>query len=186
MSEFQDGPVIGGPPPLPKVFPLLPLRDIVVYPHMVVPLFVGREKSIKALEEAMGKDKDLLVAAQRQAKTNNPTPDDIYPVGTLASIVQMLRLPDGTIKLLIEGKKRARITRYLENPDYFQVEVEEILPAYGEPKEVEALMRGLQNAFEVYVKLNKKVPPEMLHSVAGIDDPERLADTIAAHLGVKL
>ncbi|NOZ86922.1 MAG: endopeptidase La [Deltaproteobacteria bacterium] len=186
MQDHNGNPGFGEVPPLPKVYPLLPLRDIVVYPHMVVPLFVGRDKSIKALEEAMSKDKDLLVAAQRQAKTNNPNPEDIYQVGTMASIIQMLRLPDGTIKLLIEGKQRAKIVRYLDNKDFFQVEVLVIKPEYGDPKEVEALMRGLHNTFEVYVKLNKKVPPEMLHSVAAIDDPERLADTVAAHLGVKL
>jgi len=186
MTEKPDRPTTGGPPPAPRPYPLLPLRDIVVYPHMVVPLFVGREKSIRALEDAMNRDKDILVAAQREAKTNDPKPDDIYRVGTLASIIQMLRLPDGTIKVLIEGKRRAEVTSFLPNPSFFQVEVKVLRPRAGDDKESEALMRGLHSAFEVYVKLNKKIPPEMLHSVASIDDPERLADTVAAHLGVKL
>jgi ATP-dependent Lon protease len=166
--------------------PLLPLRDIIVFPHMVVPLFVGRQKSIKALEEAMNKQKFILLAAQREAKTNEPAEEDIYRVGTLGTVVQLLRLPDGTVKVLVEGKKRARIIRYLDESEYFLVLAEEIEEGCEKTTEVEALIRSVNSTFENYVKLNKKIPPEMIMSVAAIDDPARLADTIVAHLGVKL
>jgi len=166
--------------------PLLPLRDIIVFPHMVVPLFVGRQKSIRALEEAMNKQKFILLAAQREAKTNEPAEEDIYRVGTLGTVVQLLRLPDGTVKVLVEGKKRARIQRYLEETEYFLVVAEEIDEQCEKSTEVEALIRSVNSTFENYVKLNKKIPPEMIMSVASIDDPARLADTIVAHLGVKL
>src|SRR5512147_23029 len=166
--------------------PLLPLRDIIVFPHMVVPLFVGRQKSIKALEEAMNKQKFILLAAQREAKTNDPGEDDIYRVGTLGSVVQLLRLPDGTVKVLVEGKKRARVLRYVDQSDYFLVEAEEIEEVCPKTTEIEALTRSINSTFEHYVKLNKKIPPEMIMSVASIEEPARLADTIVAHLGVKL
>ncbi|MDP2600334.1 MAG: endopeptidase La [Deltaproteobacteria bacterium] len=166
--------------------PLLPLRDIVVFPHMVVPLFVGREKSIAALEDAMNKEKDILLAAQVNAKTNDPKPDDIYKIGTLASIIQLLRLPDGTVKVLIEGKRRARIQQFLPSQNYFLVEAEAIDETLDKTIELEALMRGVKTTFEQYVKLNKRIPPEMLASVSSIDDPARLADTIVAHLALKL
>jgi ATP-dependent Lon protease len=166
--------------------PLLPLRDIIVFPHMVVPLFVGRQKSIKALEEAMNKQKFILLAAQREAKTNDPGEDDIYRVGTLGSVVQLLRLPDGTVKVLVEGKKRARVLRYIDQSEYFLVEAEEIEEVCPKNTEIEALTRSINSTFEHYVKLNKKIPPEMIMSVASIDDPARLADTIVAHLGVKI
>src|SRR5262250_858142 len=166
--------------------PLLPLRDIIVFPHMVVPLFVGRQKSIRALEEAMNKQKFILLAAQKDAKTNEPAEADIYKVGTLGSVVQLLRLPDGTVKVLVEGKKRARITRYVAHPDFFLVEAEEIEEACESSTEIEALCRSVNSTFENYVKLNKKIPPEMIMSVASITDPSRLADTIVAHLGIKL
>ena len=166
--------------------PLLPLRDIIVFPHMVVPLFVGRQKSIRALEEAMNKQKFILLAAQKDAKTNDPAEDDIYRVGTFGTVVQLLRLPDGTVKVLVEGKKRARVTRYLANAEYFLVEAEAIEEVCGKSTEVEALIRSVNSTFENYVKLNKKIPPEMIMSVASIDEPARLADTIMAHLGIKL
>ncbi len=166
--------------------PLLPLRDIIVFPHMVVPLFVGRQKSIRALEEAMNRQKFILLAAQKDAKTNEPAEADIYRVGTLGTVVQLLRLPDGTVKVLVEGKKRARIQRYVPNPDYFLVEVEEIEEVCAQTTEIEALCRSVNSTFESYVKLNKKIPPEMIMSVASITDPARLADTIVAHLGIKL
>ena len=166
--------------------PLLPLRDIIVFPHMVVPLFVGREKSIAALEEAMNKEKDVLLVAQVNAKTNDPRDEDIYKVGTLGTIIQLLRLPDGTVKVLIEGKRRARIKRFVPHPSYFLVEVEEIIENREVTVEMEALIRSIKNSFETYVKLNKRIPPEMLASVATIDDPSRLADTIVAHLTLKL
>ena len=169
-----------------KQVPLLPLRDIVIFPHMVVPLFVGREKSIHALEEAMNSEKDILLVAQINAKTNDPKPDDIYKVGTLGTIIQLLRLPDGTVKVLVEGKRRGRILQYLSYEKAFVVEVEEIVEDRSLNIEIEALMRSLKSTFETYVKLNKRIPPEMLASVAVIDDPARLADTVIAHLHLKL
>jgi ATP-dependent Lon protease len=181
-NDKRDASVPGGG----MRVPLLPLRDIIVFPHMVVPLFVGRQKSIKALEEAMNKQKYILLAAQREAKTNEPSEDDIFRVGTLGTVVQLLRLPDGTVKVLVEGKKRARILRYLEEAEFFLVAAEEIEEPCEKSTEVEALIRSVNSTFENYVKLNKKIPPEMIMSVASIDDPARLADTIVAHLGIKL
>ncbi|TMA09600.1 MAG: endopeptidase La, partial [Deltaproteobacteria bacterium] len=169
-----------------RTVPLLPLRDIIVFPHMVVPLFVGREKSIAALEEAMSHDKDILLAAQKKAKTNEPAPDDIFEIGTLGTILQLLRLPDGTVKVLVEGKRRARIRRYSTQDKFFLVEAEEVDEISERNVEVEALVRSVHATFEAYVKLNKRIPPEMLMSVATIDDPARLADTIVAHLSLKL
>src|SRR6266436_6036157 len=166
--------------------PLLPLRDIIVFPHMVVPLFVGRQKSIRALEEAMNQQKFILLAAQKDAKPNDPAEDDIYRVGTLGTVVQLRRLPDGTVKVLVEGKKRARVMRYLSNAEYFLVEAEALEEVCNKSTEVEALIRSVNATFETYVKLNKKVPPEMIMSVSSIDEPARLADTIVAHLGIKL
>jgi ATP-dependent Lon protease len=162
--------------------PLLPLRDIIVFPHMVVPLFVGREKSIAALEQAMRHDRYVLLAAQKQAKTNAPGPDDIYRVGTLGTIVQLLRLPDGTVKVLVEGKRRARVTAFRPREDYFLVDFELLTESCEESIEIEALMREVQGTFENYLKLNKQIPPEMLMTVQGIEDPSRLADTIVVHL----
>ncbi|MFQ5852396.1 MAG: endopeptidase La [Candidatus Binatia bacterium] len=166
--------------------PLLPLRDIIVFPHMVVPLFVGRQKSIRALEEATQKQGLIFLSSQKDARTNDPTENDIYPVGTLGSVVQMLKLPDGTVKVLVEGKKRARVVRYLSHPDFFLVAVEDIEEVLGQNTEVEALVREVHRTFESYVKLKKKIPPEMVMSVSSIDSPSRLADTIVCHLGIKL
>lgn len=174
----EDGDVV--------LVPLLPLRDIVVFPHMVVPLFVGRERSIAALEESVSKEKDILLTAQVNAKTNDPRQEDIYNVGTLASIIQLLRLPDGTVKVLVEGKKRAEIKQYVPNDNFFLVETEVMKEVESMTVEIEAMMRGVKTAFENYVKLNKRIPPEMLASVAQIDDPSRLGDTIVAHLTLKL
>ncbi len=168
------------------VIPLLPLRDIVVFPHMVVPLFVGREKSIAALEEAVNKEKDIILAAQINAKTNDPKQEDIYKMGTLASIIQLLRLPDGTVKVLVEGKTRGMVKQFIPNANFFMVEAESIGEEVEVTVETEAIMRGVKAAFEQYVKLNKRIPPEMLASVSTIDDPSRLADTIVAHLNLKL
>ncbi len=165
-----------------KVVPLLPLRDIIVFPHMVVPLFVGREKSINALEEAMSHNKEILLAAQRKAKTNDPTPEDIFPVGTIGTIIQLLRLPDGTVKVLVEGKRRAKIKRFISNDEFFLCDVSVIEEDPVASVEVEALMRSVQSTFEMYVKLNKRIAPEMLMTVQTIDDPSRLADTIVVHL----
>src|SRR6187551_1243303 len=165
-----------------RTVPALPLRDIIVFPHMVSQLFVGREKSIAALDEAMARDKEIFLAAQKSAKTNEPTPDDIYAVGTVGTIVQLLRLADGTFKVLVEGRQRARVKRYNDSNDFFSVEIEEIAEAGTADVEVEALIRSVQSTFEVYVKLNKKVQPEVLMSVQSIDDASRLSDTIAANL----
>src|SRR6266487_621430 len=170
----------------PTRVPLLPLRDIIVFPHMVVPLFVGRQRSIKALEEATQKQSLIFLSSQKDAKTNDPSEDDIYKIGTLGSVVQMLKLPDGTVKVLIEGKKRARVARFASNSDFFLVEVEEAPEVVERNTEVEALVREVHTTFENYVKLKKKIPPEMVMSVSSIDDPGRLADTIVAHLGIKL
>src|SRR5688500_1104438 len=165
-----------------RTLPALPLRDIIVFPHMVSQLFVGRDKSIAALDEAMARDKDVFLAAQKSAKTNEPTPDDIYTVGTIGTIVQLLRLADGTVKVLVEGRQRARVKRYAETRDYFLVEADEIEESLVSDVEVEALIRSVQSTFEVYVKLNKKVQPEVLMSVQSIDDASKLSDTIAANL----
>ncbi|OGP47519.1 MAG: endopeptidase La [Deltaproteobacteria bacterium GWF2_42_12] len=166
--------------------PLIPLRDIVIFPHMVVPLFVGRDKSIKALELAMTQDKSVLLAAQKKAKTDDPAQDDIYKVGTLGNILQLLKLPDGSVKVLVEGKKRARIKEFLPSPECFIVKVDEVNEELDDTLETEALTRNLVKAFETYVKLNKKIPPEMIMSVSSMEDPARLADTISAHLVIKL
>jgi ATP-dependent Lon protease len=166
--------------------PLLPLRDIIVFPHMVVPLFVGRQRSIKALEEATQKQSPIFMSSQKDAKTNEPTEEDIYKIGTLGTVVQMLKLPDGTVKVLIEGKKRAKIVRFINNPDFFLAEVEDAQEIVERNPEVEALTREVHTTFENYVKLKKKIPPEMVMSVSSIDDPGRLADTIVAHLGIKI
>ena len=166
--------------------PLLPLRDIIVFPHMVVPLFVGRQRSIKALEEATQRQSLIFLSSQKDAKTNEPAEDDIYRIGTLGSVVQMLKLPDGTVKVLIEGKKRAKVARFVANPDFFLVEVEDVPEMIDRNTEIEALVREVHTTFENYVKLKKKIPPEMVMSVSSIDDPGRLADTIVAHLGIKL
>src|SRR5262252_8830150 len=172
----------GAPGVRRRVVPLLPLRDIIVFPHMVSQLFVGRERSINALDAAMTRDKDIFLAAQKNAKTNEPAPDDIFQTGTLGTVMQLLRLPDGTVKVLVEGKKRARTKKFVQTDEFFLVEVEEVPELAPHSVEVEALMRSVQAAFEMYVKLNKKVQPEVLMSVQTIDDPARLSDTIVANL----
>src|SRR6476646_11753518 len=164
-------------PPRPGAVrvPLLPLRDIIVFPHMVVPLFVGRQRSIKALEEATQKQGPIFLSSQKDAKTNEPTEEDIYKIGTLGTVVQMLKLPDGTVQVLIEGKKRAKVARFIANPDFFLVEVEDAPEVVERNTEVEALVREVHTTFENYVKLKKKIPPEMVMSVSSIDEPGRLA-----------
>jgi ATP-dependent Lon protease len=164
------------------VLPLLPLRDIIVFPNMISQLFVGRERSIAALEEAMSRDKEIFLAAQRHAKTNEPSADDIFLVGTIGDIRQLLRLPDGTVKVLVEGKRRARIQRYVQTSPCFVVETESLPEVEASDVTAEALMRSVQATFETYVKLNKKVQPEVLMSVQAIDEGSRLADTIIANL----
>ncbi|RBA23449.1 endopeptidase La [Herminiimonas fonticola] len=166
--------------------PLLPLRDVVVFPHMVIPLFVGRPKSIKALEAAMEQGKSIMLAAQKAAAKDEPSADDIYEIGCVANILQMLKLPDGTVKVLVEGAQRARIHHISELDTHFVADLTPIESEAGDESEVEAMRRAIVQQFDQYVKLNKKIPPEILTSLAGIDDAGRLADTIAAHLPLKL
>ncbi len=166
--------------------PVLPLRDVVVYPHMVIPLFVGREKSIRALEAAMAGDKRILLIAQRSAAVDDPSAEDVYSLGTVSTILQLLKLPDGTIKVLVEGTDRAHIESLRDEENYFSAELAIISTPQVEDREAEVLMRALLGQFDQYVKLNNKVPPEILSSLAGIDDPGRLGDTIAAHLSLKI
>ncbi|MBL3599438.1 MAG: endopeptidase La [gamma proteobacterium endosymbiont of Lamellibrachia anaximandri] len=167
--------------------PVLPLRDVVVYPHMVIPLFVGREKSIQALDAAMASNKQILLAAQKSADVDDPGIGDMYDIGTLANILQLLKLPDGTVKVLVEGGERAGIIRFVDTEAYFTAELETLGDALElDARETEVLMRSATSLFDQYVKLNKKVPPEVLTSLTSIDDPSRLADTIAAHMSLKL
>jgi len=168
------------------MIPVLPLRDVVVYPHMVIPLFVGREKSIEALERAMASDKRVLLVAQKDAAQDDPGPQDMYEVGTISSILQLLKLPDGTVKVLVEGGERARIESFGESASLFEAAVSVLEGEVLEEREADVMTRSLLTQFEQYVKLNKKVPPEILASLSSIDDPGRLADTIAAHLAVKI
>jgi ATP-dependent Lon protease len=170
----------------PYSIPLLPLRDVVIFPHMVAPLFVGREKSIRALEEAMKNDKKIILSAQKDAKTNNPGPEDIYHIGTVGNIVQMLRLPDGTVKVLVEGKNRVQLKNFGDENKFLKVEVEDLTEKNTSDAETNAMMRTLIEAFEEYVKLNKKIPTETLVTVSSIEDSSKLADTIASHLNFKL
>ena len=168
------------------IFPVLPLRDIVVFPHMIVPLFVGRDKSVKALEDVMGDDKQILLAAQKNAGEDDPSVDDIYTVGTIGTVLQLLKLPDGTVKVLVEGSQRAKIIRYTDNESFFQAEAELIVEDNDEDKDVEELSRSVVGQFEHYIKLNKKIPNEVLVSLNQIDDPSKLSDTIASHLALKI
>ncbi|MEA2779133.1 MAG: ATP-dependent Lon protease [Rhodospirillaceae bacterium] len=169
-----------------SLYPVLPLRDIVVFPHMIVPLFVGREKSVRALEDVMKDDKQVLLATQKNAAQDDPQTEDIYTVGTIGTVLQLLKLPDGTVKVLIEGGQRARVVKFAENPSFFQGFAEVIADRDHEGKEVEALARSVVAQFEQYIKLNKKIPPEVLVSVNQIEDPSKLADTVASHLGLKI
>ena len=168
------------------MMPVLPLRDVVVYPHMVIPQFVGRGKSILALEKAMENDKTILLAAQKDAAQDDPEVADIYEIGSVATILQLLKLPDGTVKVLVEGVRRARIVQFTRLDEYFEAEIEDLEVETAEEREIEILMRSALAQFEQYVKLNKKVPSEILSSLSSIDDASRLADTIAAHLSVRI
>jgi ATP-dependent Lon protease len=170
-----------------QLIPVLPLRDVVVYPHMVIPLFVGREKSILALEAAMADNKKILLLAQKNAEVDDPRQADLYQIGTLSTILQMLKLPDGTIKVLVEGGDRVTVDSLLETNEYYSAAIQVLeKSALVDDREAEVLLRSVLNLFDQYVKLNKKVPPEILTSLSGIDDPSRLADTIAAHMSLKL
>ena len=181
MDELTDLKVVN------ELIPVLPLRDVVVYPHMVIPLFVGRDKSIDAIDAAMKEDKQLLLVAQKQADVDEPGFDDLYQAGTLANVLQLLKLPDGTVKVLVEGSQRCKVVKYQEFDGYFAAAIKEIRDQLElSDKEQEVLQRTAINSFDQYVKLNNKIPPEVLNSLAGIDDPSRLADTIAAHMTLKV
>ena len=169
-----------------ELLPVLPLRDIVVFPHMIVPLFVGREKSVRALEAVMKEDKQILLVAQKNAAQDDPSADDIYRIGTVSTILQLLKLPDGTVKVLVEGGKRAKITAFKETEHYFEAFVEPMPDRESEAKELDALGRTVVSQFEQYIKLNKKIAPEVLVSLNQIDDPSKLADSIAQHLNLKI
>ncbi len=179
VSTTQDE--AGGP-----LAPILPLRDIVVFPHMIVPLFVGREKSVRALEEVMNEDKQILLLTQKNATDDDPAPEGLHRIGTMATVLQMLKLPDQTVRVLVEGKSRARVTGFVPRTDFFQATIERLSDHGGDVKETEALVRTVKSNFESYIKLNKKVPAETLASLAQIDDPAKLSDTVAAHLSVKI
>src|ERR1700739_923548 len=172
--------------PTSDTLAVLPLRDIVVFPHMIVPLFVGREKSVRALEAVMKEDKQILLVAQKNAAQDDPGVDDIYRVGTVSSILQLLKLPDGTVKVLVEGGRRASIAGFKKPDAYFEAFVEPLEERDGEQKELEALGRTVIGQFEQYIKLNKKIAPEVLASLNQIEEPTKLADPVAAHLNLKI
>ena len=182
-SDQPEGPSASPPGELLAV---LPLRDIVVFPHMIVPLFVGREKSVRALEAVMKDDKQILLVAQKNAAQDDPAADDIFRVGTVSTILQLLKLPDGTVKVLVEGNRRARIAAFGETERYFEAEVEPMPDQEADPKDLDALGRTVVGQFEQYIKLNKKIAPEVLVSLNQIEDPAKLADTIASHLTLKV
>ncbi|SMF24511.1 ATP-dependent proteinase. Serine peptidase. MEROPS family S16 [Tistlia consotensis] len=172
--------------PQGNLFPVLPLRDIVVFPHMIVPLFVGREKSVRALEDVMKDDKQILLVTQKNAAQDDPNPGDIYAVGTVGTVLQLLKLPDGTVKVLVEGGQRARIQKFTENPDFFEAYADLADDHGTEEGEIDALARTVVSQFEQYIKLNKKIPPEVLVSINQIEEPSKLADTVASHLSLKI
>ena len=169
-----------------ELYPVLPLRDIVVFPHMIVPLFVGREKSVRALEDVMKNDKQILLVAQRDAAQDDPGVDDIYDVGTVSTVLQLLKLPDGTVKVLVEGSSRARIEEFTDREEFFQARASVIDEPGDDGEEIEALGRSVVSQFEHYIKMNKKIPPEVLVSVNQIEEPGKLADTVASHLALKI
>ena len=168
------------------IFPVLPLRDIVVFPHMIVPLFVGREKSIRALEEVMRTDGQILLATQKSASEDEPNSTDIYDIGTLAQILQLLKLPDGTVKVLVEGRARAKVSKFNDREDFYEAEAAPVADIEGEAVEVSALMRSVVAEFENYVKLNKKISAEVVATVAQTPDASKLADTVASNLSIKI
>jgi ATP-dependent Lon protease len=172
--------------PTDALFPVLPLRDIVVFPYMIVPLFVGRDKSVRALEDVMKNDKQVLLVTQKSASDDDPAKEDIYTIGTIGTVLQLLKLPDGTVKVLVEGSQRARITHYAENPDFFEAYAEVIEEGDSSSSELQALGRAVVSQFEQYIKLNKKIPAEVLISINQIDDTAKLADTVAQHLTLKI
>jgi ATP-dependent Lon protease len=167
-------------------YPVLPLRDIVVFPHMIVPLFVGREKSIRALEEVMGSDKQIMLVTQINASDDDPAPDAIHKVGTVANVLQLLKLPDGTVKVLVEGRARAEIDEYTGREDFYEALGHVLHEPEEDQVELEALSRSVVSEFESYVKLNKKISPEVVGAASQIDDYSKLADTVASHLSIKI
>ena len=170
-----------------NTLPILPLRDIVVFPNMIVPLFVGRKKSIKALEKAEQENKDILLVAQKDANVDEPHENDIYRIGTIANILQLLKLPDGTVKVLVEGIERAEISAFIDNNDFFESVTIPVLDKLNEPeKEINALSRTALSQFEQYIKLNRKIPPEVLVNVNQISDCVKLTDTLSAHMSLKI
>ncbi len=174
------------PAPGGALYPILPLRDIVVFPHMIVPLFVGREKSVRALEDVMQDDKQILLLTQKTSTQDDPTKEDLFTFGTVGTILQLLKLPDGTVKVLVEGGHRAKVVRFTENSDFFQAFAEPVEEYVGDGGELDAISRTIVGQFDQYIKLNRKIPPEVLVSINQIDDPAKLADTIAAHLALKI
>ena len=168
------------------VYPVLPLRDIVVFPHMIVPLFVGRDKSVRALEDVMRDDKQILLITQKSAAQDDPESDDLFEVGTIGTILQLLKLPDGTVKVLVEGIERANVIKFTDNEDFFQAHAGVFKSPDTDEKELAALSRSVVSQFEQYIKLNRKVPPEVLVSINQIEEPSKLADTIASHLALKI
>ena len=169
-----------------NTYPVLPLRDIVVFPHMIVPLFVGRDKSVRALEDVMQNDRQILLVAQKNAAEDDPSPEDMYETGTLSTVLQLLKLPDGTVKVLVEGIERAQINNFTDTEEYFQASASKVEDPIEDGTEIEALARTVVSQFESYIKLNKKIPPEVLVSVNQIEDAAKLADTIASHLAIKI
>ena len=165
-------------------YPVLPLRDIVVFPHMIVPLFVGREKSVRALEEVMQDDKQILLSSQKDPTADDPDADGIFRTGVLANVLQLLKLPDGTVKVLVEGKARVKITGFVENPAFFEASAEVLAETEGDQTAVEALVRAVGEEFERYTKVKKNIPEEALAAVSDTREPARLADLVAGHLGV--
>lgn len=172
--------------PLNASYPVLPLRDIVVFPHMIVPLFVGRDKSVRALEEVMADDKQILLASQMDPAEDDPQTDGIYRAGVLANVLQLLKLPDGTVKVLVEGQSRVRITEYLENDNFFEASAEYLSEMPGDPEAIEALVRTVAEEFERYAKVKKNIPDEALGAVSDADAPAKLADLVAGHLGIEV
>ena len=172
--------------PLNSSYPVLPLRDIVVFPHMIVPLFVGREKSVRALEEVMADDKQILLAAQRDPSEDDPQIDGIFDAGVIANVLQLLKLPDGTVKVLVEGQARVSVTEYLENDSFFEARAEYLAEMPGDAATIEALVRTVAQEFERYAKVKKNVPEEALASVMEAEDPAKLADLVSGHLGIEV
>ena len=182
----MSDPIVAKTDPGGQTVPVLPLRDIVVFPHMIVPLFVGREKSVRALEEVMSEEKQILLLTQKNAADDDPTPDGLHKIGTMATVLQLLKLPDQTVRVLVEGKSRARVRGFTGRTDFFQAQIDPVFETVGEGRETEALVRTVKTNFEQYIKLNRKVPAETLASVAQIEEAAKLADTVASHLSVKI